>query len=130
MDVYLLLQRHQRGRFVEAYPVEYEGDEYDGGDDDYSSGTITFTKSGTYLLVSSNTEFIHEPNTFKLLSSTEIQITSHIYVSSNGGPWEIEGSTTQIMDIQKLTESECVLYWEEDEDEDRYKDHTTVNMTR
>jgi hypothetical protein len=104
-----------------------------GAGDDESSGRFTFTKSGTYLAsgveLSTGEEF-HEQNTFKLLSSTEIQLASRAVSISNSN-CEItieEREETTDFTIKKLTESECILYREEEEN--GFISKITINMTR
>jgi hypothetical protein len=76
--------------------------------DEDKTGVLTFTKSGTYLAVWGYAYEDGTPHqgqdTFKLLSSNKIQITE-----SSGG----EGEEALDYTIEKLTESECILAFDE-----------------
>jgi hypothetical protein len=112
----------------EGYNGEYEGDE----SDDYVSGTLTFTKSGTYLIsgIDEDGREVHEQNTFKLLSSNKIRLTIRVIFATGINGETIIEEYEEITDytIKKLTESECVLYWEGEEEYDG--SNVTINMTR
>jgi hypothetical protein len=113
---------------------------YTNDDEGEEGGVITFTKSGTYLIVwgGEDGDMYQKQNTFKLLSSTRIQMTGVVHEAScTGGVYdastgeytpgectETEYEETVEATIEKLTESECTLA-SEDEDGDIFRIYLT-----